>query len=639
MIVHKDKYSTLEKYWGFPNFRGNQEAIIDSILAGTDTLALMATGGGKSLCYQLPGMLLDGICVVISPLIALMEDQERGLREKGISAESVHSGKSKKRQDEIFDNCIYGGTKFLFISPEKFRSKLAVARISQMQVSFFAIDEAHCISQWGHDFRPSYLKLDLIKELFPQKGILALTATATENVVKDIKLYLNFTEKSNIFRSTFFRPNLSISVSRTNRKLQRIKDISQSVVGSKIIYARNKRHCEEINKMLLNIGIRTAVYHADIPIKARQDRQSRWISSELECMVCTSAFGMGIDKPDVRLVIHYDLPPSLEEYIQEIGRAGRDGKLSYTVLLYNNYDLQELEFHYTQSIPKISRIKEIYNELGTYLGVAIGDGMGQSFPLDTEVFIQRIGSNKVEVKSAVQTLEKNEYIAASSSFFTSDKIQIIAGKSTLNQLLEQQTDLALLVKYLLRNYEGLLYGYVSVSFKSIVRKYNWTNTHLSNIIALAEKQSILRYIHDDGAEKISYISERLPKANISIDRRALTDFYEAKKERYEAVVDYVLEQECRAIQLLAYFGEEKKEECGICDFCKGVFETSFSSKELESAKELIKTRLEKRPETIEELLTIWPLNKQGKLTSILQHLVDQDYLHVENNRLRLSNKR
>lgn len=636
MIAHRDKYSTLQNYWGFSNFRDNQELIIDSILKGYDTLALMATGGGKSLCYQLPGMMMEGICIVISPLIALMEDQERGLREKGIKAESVHSGKSKKRQDEIFDNCIYGSIKFLFISPEKFRSKLAISRVSQMKVSFFAIDEAHCISQWGHDFRPSYLKLDLIKELFPQKSILALTATATANVVADITHYLNFKDESSIHRSTFFRPNLSISVSRTNRKLERIREISVKVAGSKIVYARNKRHCEEINKMLLKNGIKSSVYHADIPIKSRQDRQTRWISNELECMVCTSAFGMGIDKPDVRLVIHFDLPPSLEEYIQEIGRAGRDGSLAYTVLLYNNYDLQELEFHYTQSIPKIARVKEIYNALGTYLGVAVGDGIGHSFALDTEVFTQRISSNKVELKSAVQTLEKNEYLAASSSFFTSDKIHIIADKSTLNKLLQEQNDLALLVRYLLRNYEGLLYGYISVSFSSIMHSRNWTKTHLLDLIATASKQSILKYIHDDGAEKITYTMERLPKSNVSIDRKALYDFYQAKKERYEAVVDYILEQDCRAIQLLAYFGEEKQERCGICDFCKGVFDSSFTNKELNDARALIKAKLEKNAHTVDELLNIWPWNKQGKLKSILQYLVDEDYLVMHNNRLSLS---
>ncbi|GLR16335.1 RecQ family ATP-dependent DNA helicase [Portibacter lacus] len=636
MSEQADKYTILKKYWGYSEFRRNQVDIIDAVLEGHDTLGLMATGGGKSLCYQLPAMMKEGICIVISPLIALMEDQEKGLKSKGIMAESIHSGKSKKRQDEILDNCIYGKVKFLFLSPEKFHSKLAMARISQMKVSFFAIDEAHCISQWGHDFRPSYLGLTSIKEHFPDHHILALTATATQNVIADILSYLDFDENHRIFKSSFSRPNISISVVKSTRKVDNIIRFSKRIKGSKIVYARNKRHCKEIHTALSRNGITSAIYHADIPIKVRQERQQDWLENKIECIVCTSAFGMGIDKPDVRLVMHYDLPPSLEEYIQEIGRAGRDGQSSYAVMLFNNYDLQELEFHYAEGIPSPARIKEIYHELGTFLHIAVGDGIGKGYNMNTEQFLEKIKSNKIELKSALQTLEKNEYLSVSSSFFTSDKFLIKAGKSTLNNFLNQTSDLSILVKHLLRNYEGLLYGYVSVSLEPIRLKNKWSPEHLFSVIAQGVKQDIFNYIHDDGSEKITYLTERLPKSNLSLDGKALRQFYKAKKERFEAVVNYVLNEECRANQLLANFGEISKEPCGVCDYCKGAFETHYNEEEYNEARHLILSSLSKKNGRIDDLIELWPWNKQSKLKEILKSLLEKEEIRYEKNYFRLT---
>ncbi|MCL4106759.1 UNVERIFIED_CONTAM: hypothetical protein GTU68_048203 [Idotea baltica] len=624
-------YTILKKYWGFSEFRENQSEIITSVLNGYDTLALMATGGGKSLCYQLPALAQEGICIVISPLIALMEDQEKGLRKKGVSAESIHSGKTRKRQDEILDNCIYGKVKFLFLSPEKFLSKLAQARISQMNVSFFAIDEAHCISQWGHDFRPSYLGLKEIKELYPKHHILALTATATEHVVYDMISNLSFSNNHKVFKSSFSRPNISISVMRSSKKMIKTAYFAKQIKGSKIVYARNKRKCSEIQNLLSRNSISSAIYHADIPIKIRQERQQDWLDNKIECMVCTSAFGMGIDKADVRLVIHYDLPPSLEEYIQEIGRAGRDGETAYAILLFNNYDLQELEFHYEESIPNIKRIKDIYNRLGIFLNIAVGDGIGKAYGMNTEIFLKRIESNKIEFKSALQTLEKNEYISVSSSLFTSDKFLIKAGKEVLNGFLNDNSDLSKLVKQLLRNYEGLLYGYVSVSLDAILKKQKWSSSHLVKVISQGVKQDIFNYIHDDGSEKITFLTERLPKPNLSIDAKTLNQFYKAKKNRFHAITDYVINEECRANQLLANFGEVSKIECGVCDYCKGAFESKYTNQEYEDARHIVLSELSRKPLGVDDVLELWPWNKQSKFKAILKSLIDKEEIRYEKN--------
>ncbi|WP_235298968.1 RecQ family ATP-dependent DNA helicase [Portibacter marinus] len=632
MVLQEDITTVLKKYWAYDQLRGIQGDIITSILNCNDTIGLMATGAGKSLCYQLPALMMDGICIVVSPLIALMEDQEQSLTSRGIKACSIHSGKSKKRQDELLDNCIYGDFKFMFLSPEKLNSEVVLVRLKQMKINLFAVDEAHCISQWGHDFRPSYLKLNIIKENLGEIPVIALTATATQPVIEDIVSYLELT-KPKILKSSFSRPNISISVVRSNRKLRDVLHYISRVSGSKIIYARNKRHCHEINSMLVKNGVQSAVYHADIPISERKKRQQKWLNSEINCMVCTSAFGMGIDKSDVRLVIHHDLPPSLEEYIQEIGRAGRDGERAYAVLMYNNYDLQELEFHYENSIPTIKRIKDIYNEIGKFLNIPSEGGAGQSFKFNSEAFIQKTNTNKIELKSALQTLEKNEYLRVNASFLTSDRIKIVASKSVLNNLLQLDSDVAKLVKFLLRNYEGLLYSHISVSLESIWKKLSWTELQLKQVMLKAEKMELIDYMNSDGDESLEYLTERLPVANLSFDARALKAFYSAKRTRFEKMVDYVVSMECRAIQLLEYFDEMNAHKCQVCDVCKGAFDTAFSKSEFAEGKDLILSALSKSSMKVDDLLNLWPLNKRNKLKSIAENLAEQSLIQFSGNKV------
>ena len=632
------KSAILKKIWGFNSFRDQQEQIIDTVLEGKDTLALMATGGGKSLCYQVPGLLMQGITIVVSPLIALMEDQEKSLSSKGISAVSIHSGKSKKIQDQLFDNCIYSKVKFLFLSPEKLNSEIAIARIKQMNVAFFVIDEAHCISQWGHDFRPSYLKVDIIKNEFPDKNILALTATATEIVVKDIIKLSQFASDYMIFNSSFYRPNISISVQNSSRKLEKIFRSIRAVSGSKIVYARNKRHCREISSYLTKHNISSKVYHADIAIKERLESQLLWIDNKVECIVCTSAFGMGIDKADVRLVIHYDVPPTLEEYIQEIGRAGRDGEKSYAMMLYTDYDLQELQFHYLNSRPTAKQIKNFYRQLTKFPKIPIGGGRGQSYSLNLHALLEHSDINIIMARSILKILEKNEYIRLDDLLSSGEKMQVIAGKQELNSYLGLETSLAVFTQHLLRTYEGLLYGYVNVSLQKIAKSLEWNIDKVYSTITEGVKQDIFRYSAKNSGNSLTLLTERLPESNLSLDGKSMKTLYKAQQHRYESMLDYLYFQDCRALFLLAYFGEIKTEVCGFCDNCLGAYVKSYNEEEYNAARHLILEKLLKGDSKLEELIDLWPWNKQGKMRAIIQHLSEGNTISYTNGRFSYNRK-
>lgn len=633
------KIEILKKVWGFESFRSIQEDIIDSILSKKDTLGLMATGGGKSLCYQLPALILEGLCVVISPLIALMEDQERGLTERGIKVLSIHSGKRFKEQDALFDNAVYGDYKFIFMSPEKLQSPIAQERLKKMNISFFTIDEAHCISQWGHDFRPSYLNLTILKEQFPGTPILALTATATPRVIKDIVTYLEFDKNFKIFKTSFSRPNISISVMHGTRKLDKVLKICKSIKGSKIIYTRNKRHCFEINQYLKKSGIKSDLYHADLSYDERKKRQHSWQLDDTEVMVSTSAFGMGIDKPDVRLVMHYDVPSSLEEYIQEIGRAGRDGEHSYAVMIVNNYDLQELEFHHNNGRPELKEIKEFYNELALLLKIPLGEGGGIGYRFDFESLMRKCNTNRVKLKSVLQILEKNGYLFLSDGAYNQTKLQIIGGREILNGFIHANHDLAQLTNLLLRSYEGLFYSMIPISIQRLMGKLNWSEDKVMKVLASGVKQEIFKLDLEGEENQLTLIHDRLPKDNILIDQASLKEFYKSKQIHYEGMMDFISERRCRSVQILEYFDEEKIEKCGICDYCMGAFEKNYSQKEFNKAHELVLEKLNANNKVqLEDLLDIWPWNKQEKLKEILKFMIEQEMIWFKNGYFSLSVK-
>ncbi|HQS06153.1 MAG TPA: ATP-dependent DNA helicase RecQ, partial [Daejeonella sp.] len=453
--------SILSKYWGFSTFRPLQEDIIQSVLEGNDTLALMPTGGGKSLCFQVPALLKPGICIVVSPLIALMKDQVENLKEKGIKAIAIISGMGKREVDIALDNCIYGDIKFLYLSPERLLSDLVRERIRYMKVNLIAIDEAHCISQWGYDFRPPYLHLTELRELHPEIPVLALTATATERVAADIQVKLNFKNRL-VFRKSFERLNLSYLVYNEENKLRKLISIARNVKGSGIIYVRNRRETQEVSRQLNLEGIISDFYHAGLDTPLRMKKQSAWKNSEIRIMVATNAFGMGIDKADVRFVVHLDLPESLEAYYQEAGRCGRDEKKAYAVLLYNNADKALITKRLDQHYPSIDEIKQIYHNLGNYYQLAYGAGEGLSLEFDLADFCNRFKLDPVRAIHAFKFLEHDEYLALSETVFLPSRVQVLLTHEDLYRFQVGQPAYDHFIKVLLRSYGGIFEQLVGI---------------------------------------------------------------------------------------------------------------------------------------------------------------------------------
>ena len=483
----------LSKYWGFSKFRALQEDIIQSVLDGKDTLALMPTGGGKSLCFQVPALLKPGICIVVSPLIALMKDQVENLKEKGIKAIAVISGMGKREVDIALDNCIYGDIKFLYLSPERLLSELVRVRLRHMQVNLIAIDEAHCISQWGYDFRPSYLHLAELREIHPNVPILALTATATERVAADIQLKLNF-KQAQIFRKSFERKNLSYLVYNEENKLRKLFSIAKNVKGTGIVYVRNRRETQEVARQLTMQGISADFYHAGLDTPLRMKKQTAWKNSEVKVIVATNAFGMGIDKSDVRFVVHLDLPESLEAYYQEAGRGGRDEKKAYAVLLYNNSDVFQLKNRFEQQYPSIEEIKQIYHHLGNYYQLAFGAGEGLSLEFDLADFCNRFKLDPFRTLHALKFLEHDEYIALTETVFLASRVQVLSGSADLYRFQVEQPAYDQFIKVLLRSYGGIFDQLSAVKESDLGKRLGINKNEVVKILQKLQTLQIINYI-------------------------------------------------------------------------------------------------------------------------------------------------
>lgn len=607
--------SILSKYWGFSTFRPLQEDIIQSVLEGKDTLALMPTGGGKSLCFQVPALLKPGICIVVSPLIALMKDQVENLKEKGIKAIAIISGMGKREVDIALDNCIYGDIKFLYLSPERLLSDLVRERIRYMKVNLIAIDEAHCISQWGYDFRPPYLHLTELRELHPEIPVLALTATATERVAADIQVKLNF-KNGQVFRKSFERLNLSYLVYNEENKLRKLISIARNVKGSGIIYVRNRRETQEVSRQLNLEGISSDFYHAGLDTPLRMKKQSTWKNSEIRIMVATNAFGMGIDKSDVRFVIHLDLPESLEAYYQEAGRGGRDEKKAYAVLLYNNADKALLTKRLDQHYPSIEEIKQIYHHLGNYYQLAYGAGEGLSLEFDLADFCHRFKLDPVRTIHAFKFLEHDEYIALSETVFLPSRVQVLLSHEDLYRFQVGQPAFDHFIKVLLRSYAGIFEQLVGIKESELAKRSGISRIETVKILGKLHDFQIITYIQQTDKPHLNFIKPRADSQHLYIDRKYHADRYQIHKSQVEAVLAYAENHKCRSQQLLNYFNETHAKVCGVCDVC------------IENKKITRKDAL--TDEIIKEIL-----NELSKSPSHLDHLMEAINTGNSNDRLKV----
>ncbi len=557
----------LKRYWGFDEFRPMQERIIRSVLDGHDTLALMPTGGGKSLTYQIPGLAREGIVVVVTPLIALMKDQVDRLRARKIRAAAIHSGMSPRQIDIALDNCVYGDVKFLYVAPERLATEAFRLRVQRMQVTLLAVDEAHCISLWGYDFRPSYLRIAELRRLLPGVPVLALTASATEPVAADIMERLGFDEPR-VLRSSFARPNLSYAVRHTDDKDGQLLRLIRNVPGSGIVYVRTREGAEQIAEMLRNEGVAAGFYHGGLEHAERTLRQEEWSRGSLRVMVATNAFGMGIDKADVRFVVHYALCDSLESYYQEAGRAGRDGLRAYALLLVSPDDPGRIIRRFEAEFPPLERIKSIYEKVCSFLQVGIGDGAEASFLFDLRAFCAREHLYAGTVLSALKLLQQNGYLTLTDEMANPARIMFCVSRDDLYKIRVARDDLDHFIRTLLRLYEGVFNDFRPIDEGEIARWSGYTPEHVRELLKRLWRMRVLRYIPANRSPILFFNEERLPVGDLYIAPETYLRRKELVRERFERMRAYAADTEtCRSAFLERYFGEREPRDCGVCDCC------------------------------------------------------------------------
>ena len=558
---------TLERYWGYTSFREGQMAIIQSVMDRRDTLALMPTGGGKSLTYQVPTLAREGLCIVVTPLIALMKDQVDRLRRMGISATAIHSGMSYTQIDNALDNCVYGDVKFLYVAPERLATEAFRLRVQRMKVSLLAVDEAHCISQWGYDFRPSYLRIAELRQHLKDVPVLALTASATEMVAKDIMHHLDFQEP-NILRSSFARPNLSYAVRHTDDKQEQLLRIINNVSGSGIVYMRSREGCEQLCETLRNQGISASYYHAGLPHAERSMRQEEWTTGKVRVMVATNAFGMGIDKADVRFVVHFTMCDSLESYYQEAGRAGRDGERSYAVLLSSSDDSSKITKRFDAEFPPLEEVKSIYEKICDYVQVAVGDGLYASFIFNIHDFCRRERIYIGKVRAAINLLEQNGYLTLTEEMENPARIHFCISRDELYRIRVGRNELDHIIRIILRLYNGVFTEFRPIDERTIASTSGYTIERVKELLKRMWQLRIIRYIPANSSPMLFFNEERLPTKDLYISPETYVHRKELMAERFENMHHYAEQQtECRSVVLQRYFGDHKATACGTCDVC------------------------------------------------------------------------
>ena len=620
-----EKYhSVLQKYWGYSSFRPLQEDIIDAAYRGLDVLGLMPTGGGKSITFQVPALCKEGTCLVVTPLIALMKDQVDNLRTKGIRALTVYSGMSHNEILQAYDNCILGDYKFLYISPERLATELFLEKVRRMNVSMLVVDESHCISQWGYDFRPSYLKIAEIRSVLPPDvPVLALTATATPEVVEDIQNQLKFRQHL-VYKKSFARKNIAYVVRKTDDKVGQMLHILNSVPGTSIVYVRNRKKTKEVADLLRNEGFSADHFHAGLSQESKDKKQEAWKSGECRVIVATNAFGMGIDKPDVRTVIHLDLPDTLEAYFQEAGRAGRDEKTAYAILLYNNSDISKLKKRVSDNFPDREFIVQVYRELSCYfeIGVEEGDGFMHSFSLMDFCTVFRLPM--LQTFSALKILQQAGYVELTDEINQQSKVMFVMTKEDLyHQSLDYDPKLDEIINLLLRSYTGLFAEYAFIDEVMMSNRLGLTRDELYHKLSLLSKLRIISYIPGKKSPYIIYTRRRVDDKYVKIGR----DIYETRLERFqeriEKVIAYVMDEDhCRSRMLLQYFGEMKSTNCGMCDYCLAKKDEGVSNHEYESIRDLVQSLLQSGPMEYRTLISSLTCEETHAIT-VLRYMQDE----------------
>lgn len=557
----------LKKYWGYDSFRPMQEKIVQTALEGKDVLAILPTGGGKSICFQVPAMMKQGIALVVTPLIALMKDQVQNLSDKGIKALCIHAGMGRREADLALNNATYGDFKFLYVSPERLGTRLFRSYVQEMNISYIVVDEAHCISQWGYDFRPDYLGIGMLREL-TDAPVIALTATATPKVADDIMERLGFDEKR-LLKSGFERPNLSYIVRRCEDKTGQLLNICSSVDGSGIVYVRSRKRTEELSAVLASGGISSSFYHAGLGAESRSDRQEKWKNGQIRVMVCTNAFGMGIDKPDVRFVVHFDVPDSPEAYFQEAGRGGRDGRRSYAVLLWNSSDVRRMKQLAAVSFPDLKYIEDIYHKIHIFFEIPYDAGMGRRLKFDMDEFCRRFGLQRQAAYYAVAYIERTGHWTLSEDVDIPTKVQILLDRNDLYDIELPDKKMNLLLETLMRRYTGLFSWPVPIDEDYIGSSIGVSVPVLHQLLYRLSLEHVIKYIPADHATVLFLHHERLRPKNLNLNPERYALLKESAMERMQKMLDYVAEEDiCRSAYLLAYFGQKDSADCGTCDVCR-----------------------------------------------------------------------
>ena len=611
----------LKQYWGYDSFRSKQEDAIHSILDAKDTLTLLPTGGGKSICFQVPALMMEGICVVISPLIALMNDQVTALKAKNIRALAITSGMSFSELDIALDNCIYGNYKFLYLSPERLESNMVQQRLKKMNINLLAVDEAHCISEWGYNFRPSYLKIAEIREI-TTAPIIALTATATQLVVKDIQEKLKF-DNENVISTSFYRDELSYVVLKQDDKDSKLIQILNRVKGTSIIYCRTRKETKRIHLLLSEYGITSHYYHAGLDVLERASKQKQWQLNHVRVMVATNAFGMGIDKNDVRLVIHNHLPFSLEAYFQEAGRAGRDRKLAYSILLYNDLDIHNLKKQINDHYPEIEIVRNVYQQIANFLGIAIGDGKHQEFPFHINEFCERYNLNQLQTYNALKLLEKQDYIKLSEAIHQPSRLFIKVTHTELYQFQIANKQYDILLKILLRSYGSLFDNFTKIQENIIAKRAQLSTQEVKDFLTNLKQMDILDYIPQNSNPKLLMLKTRVDSKYISLSKETLETRKANEEAKAASVIKYASNQyQCRSHVLQNYFGEEDNKRCGKCDVCLERNKLNINDQEFEAIMLAIQNLISQNPMHVDDIIMAIVEYREDKMVTVLQFLSD-----------------